>query len=195
MYKRQLLEKWCYEKAISLGYKAKKVILTNPKVELTDNYYKMLKQIENFPDEPLSFECEFYGDYSIASFFEVDLAIKIPKYLLIIECKSYGIPFSEGENYIQWMDNFHYNMHQTVVKGKHILFNIEEKNIQHEFFEDTIKFIPIIVQTEGIFPNYGIIQFRYFERFLKELGEHIKNDSLEDFLKNPLKHEINKSKP
>lgn len=187
--KGALLENWCYEKATALGYNSKKIILTNPLVEPSDDYYKMLKQIEDFPDEHLSLDCEFYGDYSKYDFFEIDLAIKIPKYLIIIECKSYGIPFSEDARFISWMDNFRRNVHLTIMIGNHIIENLKNDNIQHKFFEDTQKFIPIIVQTEGLFPDYGIIQFSHLERFLKDLKEHIRNDTVEEFLKNPWKLE------
>jgi len=178
------------KKAIESGFNAKKIILRNKDVPPSKLYYKMLKQIETFPDEPLTIECEFYGDYSIGSFFEIDLAFKVSKFLFIFECKSYGTPFSENPQFLKWMDNFHRNMHLTIIKGRHIMENLKEKHFDVEFLKGVEKFVPIIIQTEGLFPSYGILEFNMFEKFLKELKQLLEDDTIEDFLKRPSEMEF-----
>ena len=189
--KGALFEEWCYRKAVEQGFNVKKIILRNARLPPSDKYDKMLKQIESFPIEPYIFECEFYGDYENSTFFEIDLAIRVEKYLYLIECKSSGTLLSEMARYVKWMNNFHKNMQLLIVKGKHLIKNIKENNLDHDFLNGVEKFIPIIVKTEGLITPYGTLQAEHFEKFLKKLGKNVENNTLEKFLKTPLSLEDN----
>lgn len=65
------------------------------------------------------------------------------------------------------------------------------KILWNKFLAGVTKFVPIIVQTEGLFPSYGIVQFNRFAKFLKELKQHLEEDTIEDFLKHPAELDLN----
>jgi len=82
-------------------------------------------------------------------------------------------------------------MQLLIVKGKHLIKNIKENNLDHDFLNRVEKFIPIIVKTEGFITPYGTLQAKNFEKFLKKLRKNVENNTLEKFLKTPLSLEDN----
>lgn len=188
--KGPLLENWCYNKAIELGFKPEKVILRNQKMAPSEIYYKMKEQIKAFPKPALEFEVEFPPDYKV-TFHEIDIAIRIEEYIFIFECKSTSTPIGESGDYIRWMDKFGTNIHLLMNKGEILLHNIDNGTINHPYFKGLNHFIPTIIQTEGIFSKLLGLDTSGYIHFLGVLKENIDNNTIKEYLKENFKNPKN----
>jgi len=110
-----LFENWCCNKAIEFGFQPEKIILINKHKPLSSIYDKMKEQTKDFPKPAIELEVEFPPNYKF-SFHEVDLAIRIEKYIFIFECKTTNQPIGELGDYLKWLDNFGFNIQLLINK-------------------------------------------------------------------------------
>ncbi len=184
--KSALLENWCYHKAVEKGFHPKKVILINPKRKPTSLYYKMKKQISDFPksavEEKVSTFPEGVGGY----YREVDLVFRVEKYLFMFECKGTRVPKGEQEEFINWMDNFFENIQGLIKKGELLFFNLRNKFITITGLEGVELFIPFQIQTEGITSTTGCMFIEGYLKFLEDIQIHVNNGTFNDFMEKNL---------
>lgn len=185
--KGALLEKWCYECAIKLGFQAEKLILRNPNTEPTDQYTKMKEQIKSFPKSPIEIPIIFPEILKNACFREIDFTIRREQYLLLFECKALSAPIQELGDYVKWISNFHDNLNMIKEKADLIRANLEQGIIKNPFLVGVEKYIFVQIQTEGIFVDFGTTNPKGYVQFLEELSKHKDKESLDQFIKEKTK--------
>jgi len=182
--KGQLLENWCYYKALKYGFQPEKIILINPEKQPTPNYYKMKEQIKNFPRAPIEIKCEFPGDLNKFYFQEIDLAIKIRNFLFLFEIKRTKAPKGEvSSNVLHWIDSIYRNDKLLEEKLSLIAHNISNKIISHEFFEGVEAFAIEQVKTEGIIGKIkGVELTQGYKKLLKDLAKALEQNEFETLI-------------
>ncbi len=182
--KGQLLENWCYYKALKYGFQPEKIILINPEQKPTPNYYKMKEQIKNFPRAPIEIKCEFPGDLKEFYFQEIDLSIKIRNFLFLFEIKRTKTPKGEVSlNVVHWIDSIYRNDKLLEEKLCLISHNISKKIITHEFFEGVEDFAFEQVKTEGIIGKIKGLRLRQgYKKLLKDLANALEKNNFETFM-------------
>jgi len=176
--KGTLLETWCYNKALELGYKdIEKIVLIDTNKEPTDRYLNMKKQISLFPKEPLEIPVIF-PEQDDKYYREIDLVIKIGNYLLAIECKGTAAPVQETPKIVSWMRRTEEDFAWLQYKCRIISNNLEQNKINHPFLKYVVKILPFQVRTEGMFSLYGDLTPSGFEGILKDFGEKINNGTI-----------------
>jgi len=181
--KGPLLENWCYEKAVEFGFDPIKLILKNTRKVPTERYYEMKEQIKDFPGKTLEFSIDFPEGYR-PTFHEIDLIIFIEEYVFIFECKSTSAPLGEYGDFIKWLDNFDYNIQLLINKGNILVDNIVKETIIHPALQGVKKFVPNLIQTEGIYPKYLTLSTHSYIQFLAVLKEQIDLGTEKEYLKN-----------
>ncbi len=179
--KGALLENWAYKIAEENGFCPEKIILRNINKPPTPRYYKMKKQISDFPKKALEFKVPFFKNKS--SYFEIDVAFKVKEVLFIIECKSTMIPFSSEWNIFKW--NYFMNDDMKVLQNKTDLLQecLEKKLIKHHYILNVKKVIPLILKTEGIVSNQSIFSPEIYKDWLVKMREAIVSGDIDNFLK------------
>ncbi len=185
--KGSLLENWCYNQAISYKFNVEKLILINPKQEPDEDYSVMKSQTKDFPKESLEIEVEF--PEKIKDFYsqEIDLALRIDKYLILFECKATSAPIGEQGDFIVWINNFHKNMRKLVRKADIINDNLMNSENIHPFLEKVKEIRVIQVQTEGIFYKYDVMNAQGYIRYLEDLRKHANKNEIDVFFHENLK--------
>ena len=184
--KSALLEKWCFDTAIQLGFKhedMEKIVLINPKRTPTKLYYKMIEQTKTFPKPRCELEAEFPGDFNTSYFEEIDLALRVKDYLFLFECKGTSVPISEHENFITWSFYFNENMNHLLSKADLLFYNLENGDISHPLLKklEKSKCVPVVFQTEGIIMRHMNLSIDKYAILLKELKKHREKDTLDAF--------------
>ena len=182
-----LFENWCCNKAIEFGFQPEKIILINKHKPLSSIYDKMKEQTKDFPKPAIELEVEFPPNYKF-SFHEVDLAIRIEKYIFIFECKTTNQPIGELGDYLKWLDNFGFNIQLLINKGNILLHNITNGTINHPYLQGLKHFVPVIIQTEGIISKFLGLDTSGYLHFLGVLRGNIEDNTIREFLKNNYKN-------
>lgn len=180
--KGQLLENWCYEKAVELGYdQVEKIVLIDKNGTPTERYEKMKAQTSTFPKEsldiPMLFPEEEYRYYR-----EIDLGIRVGDYLLAFECKGTAAPVQESPKLSHWIQRTEEDFAWLNYKCGIIRYNLEVEGIEHPFLKGLIKVIPFQVRTEGLFSVFGDLTPSGFEGMLKDFRNKMKEGILFDHL-------------
>lgn len=149
--KGALLENWCLKLIEEHGFQPEKIILKNKDVEPNENYWEMKDQVKSFNKPPLEFEVEFIDHQKKYPFHEFDLVFRAEKLLYILECKCAAIRFSQSTKYVSWGSRFEkvFDIHSK--KTDNLKYCIEKGIISHPLFNNLVEFIPIIIQTEGVY--------------------------------------------
>jgi len=176
--KGALLENWCLELIETYGFQVEKVILKNKNLPSNENYISMKEQIKTFRKEPLEFEVDFIDHQKKYSFHEFDLIFRVDQLLFIVECKGTAVRLSQQPRYISWTRNFKEILDVHNKKIENLVYNIEKSSIEHTLFEDIVKYIPIIIQTEGIFHEIYGYTTNKFRILLTNLRKHYKEGDL-----------------
>lgn len=180
--KGALLENWCLKLIEEHGFQVEKVILKNKNVEPNENYWGMKKQVESFNKEPLEFEVEFIEHQKEYPFHEFDLIFRAERLLCVIECKCAAIRLSQSTKYVSWGSRFERVFDVHSMKIENLKYNIREGKISHPLFNDLVEYIPIIIQTEGIFHGTFGFDTDTFRVVLTNIKKRCENgDLMEDF--------------
>jgi hypothetical protein len=149
--KGALLENWCLKLIEDHGFQPEKIILKNKDVEANKNYWEMKDQVKSFNKTPLEFEVEFIEHQKKYPFHEFDLVFRAEKLLYILECKCAAIRFSQSTKYVSWGSRFEkvFDIHSKKIDN--LKYSIENGIISHPLFNDLVEFIPIVIQTEGVY--------------------------------------------
>ena len=185
--KGSLLENWCYYKAIEFGFQPEKIVLINQDKPLSPYYDVMKNQTKDFPQPAIEISVKFPHNYK-PSFHEIDLAIKVEEYIFIFECKTTSHPIGEIGNYIKWLDKFGFNIQLLINKGDILLHNIANRTLNHPYLQGLKKYVPIIIQTEGIISKFLGMDTSGYLNFLKVLRKNIDNKTIQEFFKNNFKN-------
>lgn len=182
--KGALLEEWVYQIVKNYGFQPEKIILTNQENNpLDSHYYKSLKNtIQNFPKKPLEFEVEFPDAFKNWYFIEIDIAFRVDDCLFMIECKATSVPRSEEPNVIWWAKNFFQIIERLKLKGDFIEYNLQRKNIQSSFLIGLEKYVPIVINTEGLVGYSGLINTLNLILYLGILKSYVDKGELHKFL-------------
>ena len=147
----------------------------------------MLKQIRDFPRTPMELNVEFPGIFNEFYFQEIDFVPKISNYLFLFECKGTVAPLSEEGKYIEWVNNFFYNLDLLEQKGFLIKYNIDKGNLPEKFFQGIDKFVLTIIQTEGLLFNNAAMNIEGYEKFLEHLRIALDENKFNDFMESNTK--------
>lgn len=167
--KGSLLENWCLAEVIKRGFTAEKLILRNSDLEPSKNYYNMKENIKPFNREVLEFEVKFIEHQKPYSFHEIDLVFRFEDTLFVIECKGRSFRLSSTEKFFKWAKNFKDVYDLLKKKVENLAFCVENNNISHPLFDNVKEFIPIVIQTEGVFQEFQGFTTEVFENFLDYL--------------------------
>ena len=156
VFLEKFLENWCLKLIGEHGFLVEKVILKNKNVEPNENYWSMKEQVKSFNKEPLEFEVEFIDHQRKYPFHEFDLIFRVKKLLYVVECKCTAIRFSQATRFVSWGSSFEKVFDVHYKKIENLKYNVKKGSISHPLFDDLIEYIPIIIQTEGIYHGtYG----------------------------------------
>ncbi len=176
--KGALLENWCLKLIEEHGFQVEKIILKNKDVEPNDNYWDMKEQVKSFNKEPLEFEVEFIDHQKKYPFHEFDLIFRVEKLLYVVECKCTAIRFSQTTKYVSWGSRFErvFDVHSKKIDN--LKYNVEKGKISHPLFNDLVEYIPIIIQTEGIFHGTFGVDTDTFRVVLANLKKYYEDGDL-----------------
>lgn len=141
----------------------------------------MFEQIKDFPKKPLMINVEFPQKLKKFYFREIDLALRVSKYLVLFECKGTSAPIGELGNFIEWINHFNENMRKLTVKADLIFENLKNEKISHPFFDGVEDIRINQIQTEGLFYKYGVMTIGGFKQYLSDLRNHVDNETLDTF--------------
>jgi len=173
-----LLENWCLKLIEEHGFEVEKIILRNTLVEPNERYWEMKEQVKSFNKNPLEFEAEFIEHQKKYPFHEFDLIFRAEKLLYVIECKSTAIRFSESTRYVSRGNRFEriFDVHNKKIEN--LAYTIEKGGIKHPLFNDIVEYIPIIIQTEGIFHGTFGFNTNKFQVLLANIKQRQENGTL-----------------
>lgn len=181
--KGALLENWCLKLIEEHGFQVEKIILKNKNVEPNENYWNMKEQIKSFNKEPLEFEVKFIDHQKKYPFHEIDLVFRVDKLLYIVECKCTAIQLSQTTKFASWGSKFEkvFDVHNKKIDNlAHI---VKTGAISHPLFKDLIEYIPIIIQTEGIYHGTFGFDTDKFRFLLANIKKHYEDgDLMKDFI-------------
>jgi len=112
--------------------------------------YKCLPCLQ-LPPTPLEYEVEFIDHQKKYPFHEFDLIFRAEKLLYVVECKCTAIQLSKSTKYVSWANKFErvFDIHSKKIDN--LKYNVNKDRISHPLFKDLVEYIPIIIQTEGVF--------------------------------------------
>ena len=152
--KGMLLENWCYEQALNKGFEVRKIIITNTNKTPTNKYKLMKEQIQDFNGLVEGHSFKFPKGHEQFYFGEFDIVIRIKEFLVLIECKGTIAPIQEGGDYLTWTSNYHKNMTILDSKTQALEFGIKNNLIKNDFLSGIKEYVPLMIQTEGIFSEF-----------------------------------------
>lgn len=176
--KGALLENWCLKLVEEHGFQAEKVILKNKGVEPNENYWEMKEQVKSFNKEPLEFEVEFIEHQKKYPFHEIDLVFRADKLLYVVECKCTAIRFSQTIRFVSWGSRFEKVFDVHYKKIDNLAYNVKKGAISHPLFKDLVEYIPIIIQTEGIYHGTYGCDTDKFRVLLANIKKHYEDGDL-----------------
>lgn len=169
--KGALLEEWCYERVLDLGFNAAKIILRNPKFPPSDNYNKMKEQTKDFP-HIIEVVTQF-PEESRSSFEEIDLAIRLEETLYLFECKVKRSVRGTQDIFLQRIEDINYNLKSLNWKGMLIKNNSRKNNFNEEFLQGIRHFEGFQIGTGNIFSGYKVVPPQGFEYLLQHLRQSL----------------------
>jgi len=183
----KLLENWAFNEIVNLDFWTEKLILLNAtRINLSNKYHKMKKQIEDFPKSPLEIKIPFTRNYEKYYFQEFDLAIRVQNYLFIVECKGTRIPKSEWPRIIYWLDRL--RSEALLLRKKiNLLDNLlKSKVINHPFLNGVERIVQCHLKTEGVLDKIGTFSTRTFKAYFKTLKKYLDDNQFQEFEKKHL---------
>jgi len=177
-----LLENWCFTKASESGLNPEKIILTNQNKEPTETYYLMKEQVKDWPREIMEINLPFPEEYAGYYFQEIDLVMRVQDTLFVIECKGTSAPIGEQGKYIKWITNFNDNFEHLKQKCKLLKSLIDNNLIENNYLKGVRNYIPLQIQTEGIFFKNLALSDKEYPKLLDELKIHKQSKSIKIFL-------------
>ncbi len=181
--KGALLENWGLKLIEEYGFQVEKILLKNKDIEPNKNYWEMKEQVKSFNKEPLEFEVEFIEHQKKYPFHEFDLVFRVDKLLYIVECKCTAIQLSQTTKFISWGSKFEKVFDVHYKKIDNLTYNVKKGAISHPLFKDLIEYIPIIIQTEGLYHGtfgFDTDKFRLLLANIKK--QHEDGDLMKDFI-------------
>lgn len=180
--KGALLENWCLKLIEEHGFQVEKIILKNKNVEPNENFWNMKEQIKSFNKEPLEFEVEFIDHQKKYPFHEIDLVFRVDKLLHVVECKCTAMQLSQTTKFVSWGKKFEKVFDVHYKKIENLAHNVKKGAISHPLFKNIIEYIPIIVQTDGLYHGtfgYDTDKFRLLLANIQK--RHKDGDLMKDF--------------
>ena len=181
--KGALLENWCLKLIEEHRFQVEKIILKNKDIEPNENYWSMKEQIKSFNKEPLEFEVEFIDHQKKYPFHEIDLVFRVDKLLYVVECKCTAIHLSQATRFVSWGSKFEKVFDIHTKKIDNLAYIVKKGAISHPLFKDLVEYIPIIIQTEGIYHGtfgFDTDKFRLLLANIKKRYED--GDLMKDFI-------------
>ena len=183
----KLLENWAFSEIVKLDFWAEKLILLNAtRINPSNNFYKMKKQIEGFPKFPLEIKVPFPKNYERYYFQEFDVAIRVQNYLFIIECKGTRIPKSEWPRVIYWLEKLRGEALLLRKKIRLLDKSLKSSGINHPFLNGVERIVQCHLKTEGVIDKFGTFSTRTFKNYFKTLKNYLDDDHFQEFEKKHL---------
>lgn len=179
--KGSLIENYCFEELVKLGFGPEKIILRNKNKDPSDKYYQMKEQTESFPTTPIEIEIPFEGMEDHFTFFEIDLTVRVQDYLFVIECKGTSVAKGEIIKIFKWLYYLRKDYNLLRSKCNFLEQMIKKGVISNPFLKGVQYIIPCLLKTEGILTTYTLF-LENFTYYFSQLKEHSENDKLDEFI-------------
>ncbi|KKN48458.1 hypothetical protein LCGC14_0652750 [marine sediment metagenome] len=128
----------------------------------------------------MEYDVKFIDHQRRYSFHEIDLIFRFNDILFVIECKGRSFHLSSTEKFIKWAKNFESVYDLLKKKVENLAFCLENNHFSHRLFDNVKGFIPIVIQTEGVFQEpqgFTTEDFQNYLDYLKGLQDTNRQDT------------------
>ena len=111
------------------------------------------------------------------------MVFRVDKLLYVVECKCTAIQLSQTTRFVSWGSRFEkvFDVHNKKINNLAHIVKIGA--ISHPLFKDLIEYIPIIIQTEGIYHGTFGFDTDKFRLLLANIDKHYEDgDLMKDFI-------------